>query len=349
MKAVDCLTGIVLENGWKILGPLKKPEGSTGGNFSCGYFVERDGVQGFLKALDFSAAFEPGIDTSEALQRLTSAFNHERDILKHCKERRLSHVTLAIEHGYLQVPSLPQMEGRVLYLIFEKAECDARRQLDLRNQRDFVWAAQVAKDVCLGLWQVHREMIAHQDTKPSNVLIYSGGKSKIADFGRASSKAKPAAHDDYCVPGDKTYSSPELLYGFIDQDFNVRRFGCDLYMLGNFICFLFSGANLTALMFQFLPEELHSDNWSGTYSEVLPYIEKAYRQAIEQVSSDIDIAVRSDVVSLVKELTNPNLSKRGSSKVIGTSDQYSLERFVTRLELLVKQAQIRARTVRMAS
>lgn len=46
------------------------------------------------------------------------------------------------------------------------------------------------KDVTHGLHQIHKEMIAHQDTKPSNVLAYGDRGFKIADFGRSSRRGQ---------------------------------------------------------------------------------------------------------------------------------------------------------------
>jgi serine/threonine protein kinase len=133
------------------------------------------------------------------------------------------------------------MEGRVFYLIFEMAEGDVRVQMNVTTKFDAVWCMRALKDISLGLWQVHKEMIAHQDAKPSNVLTYPGPTFKIADFGRASRRGHSAWHDDLKVAGDRSYAPPEQLYGFLHPDFIPRRMGCDLYMLGNLAAFLFRG------------------------------------------------------------------------------------------------------------
>ena len=34
-------------------------------------------------------------------------------------------------------------------------------------------------------------------------------------------------HDELDCAGDQTYAPPELLYGYIPQDWRVRRLGCE--------------------------------------------------------------------------------------------------------------------------
>lgn len=240
------LEGLTLLNGWKVIRYLRRDERASGGHFSFSYLVERDGQEGFLKAFDFSEAFEPGQDTIKFLQMLTSAYEHEREVLSLCRDKRLSKVVVAIDHGDVQVPQREGMDGRVFYLIFEMAVGDIRVQVDHTKRFDTIWSMRALKDACLGLWQVHRQLIAHQDLKPSNVLVYEGEGFRIADFGRSSRKGHEVWYDRANIAGDRNYSPPELLYGFKHSDFTNRRIGCDLYLLGNLACFLFAGVNMTA-------------------------------------------------------------------------------------------------------
>lgn len=171
MSAASKLMGLTLDGGFRVVEQLTD-QPSSGGMFSVPYIVEDGkGKRHFLKAFDFSEAFEPGKDVISELRRLTSAYEHERDILEHCKNRRLSGVVLAITHGYVHIAGMSRSEGTVYYLIFELADSDMRRQVDLSKRLDPIWSLKVLDDVCLGLWQVHREAIAHQDLKPSNVLL----------------------------------------------------------------------------------------------------------------------------------------------------------------------------------
>jgi serine/threonine protein kinase len=343
MAAADHLLGLKLKNGWEVTKHLARNPNGTGGTFSQSYEVQKDGRIGFLKAFDFWEAFQPGVDTASALQYLTSAYNHEREVLAHCGDRRLSNVVLAIDHGEVQVPSLGPMEGRVFYLVFEMATGDVRVQMNTTTAFDSLVSIKALKDISLGLLQVHKEMIAHQDTKPSNVLLYSGPKFKVADFGRSSRRGHAAPHDNLKVAGDMGYAPPELLYGFMHADFIPRRIGCDLYMLGNLAAFLFSGVNVTTTLLKNMHPDHHPNNWSGTYEDVLPYLRTAFGQALTELEPLIDGIVRPDVIALIERLCEPDLSRRGHPKGIGKHNQYSLERYVSQLDLIEKRLQVKLR------
>jgi serine/threonine protein kinase len=301
-----------------------------------------------LKAFDFWQTFEPNANTTELIQILTAAYNFEREILLHCEQRRLSHVVLAIDHGHVQVPGLGQMEGRAFYLIFEMAEGDVRCQIDATKRLNLLWCMRALKDVSLGLWQIHREMIAHQDIKPSNVLNFGSRGFKVADFGRSSRRGHSIWYDSNHVACDQTYAPPEQLYGHIHTDFVPRRLGCDLYMLGNLAAFLFSGVNMTANLFAKLDQQHHPAAWNADYKEVLPYLQNAFISVLEDLEVLVDEMVRAEVIPFISELCNPGLSRRGHPKGLGKYDQYSLQRYVTNLDLGTKRLEVNLRIKRIS-
>jgi eukaryotic-like serine/threonine-protein kinase len=344
MTAAALLEGLDLEGGWKVVERLEREPGSTGGMFSQSYKVEKAGKVGFLKAFDFSEAFEPGKDTLEILKILTAAYEHERDVLEHCSGRHLSKVVLALEHGFVQVPKLGTMEGRVYYLIFEMASSDVRCQVDVAKAFDIRWSMRAMKDIALALWQVHREMIAHQDAKPSNILLYEKAGFKLADFGRSSRRERPTLHDNANIAGDRSYAPPELIYGYLDPEFAARRFGCDLYMLGNLAAFLFSGRNITSMLIAQLDAPHKPRNWGGKYQQVLPYLQSAFATVLADLAPLIDARIRDDVICLIAELCNPDITLRGHPKGVGKYNQYSLERYVSRFDVLSRKTDFVSRS-----
>lgn len=120
------LLGLTLENGWKVVEALPGPRysGGTGGHFSAGYVVERNGQRAFLKALDYSAALQAA-DPAVELQRMTTAFNFEREILFRCRDENLSRIIRTLEDGKVNVNAASSV-GIVQYLIFELADSDIR-------------------------------------------------------------------------------------------------------------------------------------------------------------------------------------------------------------------------------
>ena len=343
------LEGMTLPNGWKVVRRVLRNPNGSGGMFSHCYQVEKDGQRGFLKAFDFSAAFEPGTDAIRHLQIMTSAFEHERDILEICKEKRLSKVVIAIDHGQVQVDGFGEMEGRVYFLVFELADGDIRSQVDESARFNCLWSLRALRDVSLGLWQIHCQMVAHQDVKPSNVLVFKTAEGfRISDFGRSSLKGRSVWYDDADVAGDKQYSPPELLYGFRHPEFSVRRIGCDLYMLGNLAVFMSAGVNVTAMLLARLEPQFHWSNWHGQYEQVLSYVVEAFTRVLEDIAPLIDEDVREDILDIVRDLCHPDVQRRGHPRERHGYSAQSLERYVSRLDLLCRRLEIKQRMRRLA-
>src|SRR5687767_14817589 len=91
------LQGKELDGGWTVIKRLDKKPNATGGHFSTGYeVVSKDGRRGFLKALDYLAAFQAP-DTARELNALTQGYNFERDLCLKCGRNNLKNVVHAID------------------------------------------------------------------------------------------------------------------------------------------------------------------------------------------------------------------------------------------------------------
>ena len=94
-------------------------------------------------------------------------------------------------------------------------------------------------NTAVGLQQLHKNGIAHQDLKPSNVLVFDK-VSKISDLGRASTQEISFRYDNLIIPGDRNYAPIEQLYNYhFCNDFE-EKFAADLYLLGSLFIFFFS-------------------------------------------------------------------------------------------------------------
>ena len=156
MKPHEALEGVELDRGWKVTQRIVKPEGVSGGYFSCGYFAEKeDGTRGYLKALDFFSRLSDSKDPARDLEPMIKAFNFERDLLEQCRSRRLSRIVTALDDGAVTLPGYSGA-STVQYLIFELAEADLRKLMVVTGELDIAWALRSLHHITLGLDQLHR-------------------------------------------------------------------------------------------------------------------------------------------------------------------------------------------------
>ena len=334
------LAGKDLPNGWKVESLVDRPENATGGYFSTSYVVRSaHGGLAFLKAMDYRKALESP-DPARDLQIMTSAFNFERALLERCVSNNLSRIVRVLDSG-----TIPPKEGDpssvVQYLIFELARGDIRSFVDFGEDFDNAWTLRTIHQASAALRQLHYAQIAHQDVKPSNVLVFETDRSKLADLGRAFDRHSTSPFDDLECAGDLTYAPPELLYGYIHPDWRVRRIACDLYLLGSIVVFLYMGVSVSHLVFPRLDKKHHYDQWGGDYGEVLPYLQQVFSQVFRELRQRIPADFVDELVEAVTQLCDPDPHKRGHPKSIRHgSRQYSLERFVSKFDLLARRAEL---------
>jgi eukaryotic-like serine/threonine-protein kinase len=343
MRAAEQLVGFTLPGNWAVVEKRKPSKAATGGKFSVGYIVANaDGRRGFLKALDYAAAFQqaaqPGQALADLLRTMTDLFIFERDICERCRRRSLSQVVHAIDSGSVQViPGDPF--SNVDYLIFDLADGDIRSYLDAEEKFDLAFAFRSLHHIAVGLGQLHRADMAHQDLKPSNVLFFQKERSsKIGDLGRAWSRELRAPHDDFLIAGDPGYAPPEFHLGSVPTDVEKRRFGCDLYLLGSLIVFFFTRVNMTALLFKQLTRGNRAPQWTGDYDSYLPYLQAAFADALQEFGEHVHGSFRGSLMEMVKQLCDPDPDRRGHPLNRGSS-RFSLERYISKLNLLAFRAE----------
>ena len=92
-------------------------------------------------------------------------------------------------------------------------------------------AVSIAKEVCEGLAEAHRQGVVHRDLKPSNILIDRQGDAKIMDFGIARSLKSKGITGTRHMIGTPEYMSPEQVdtEGDVDQRSDIYSLGVILY------------------------------------------------------------------------------------------------------------------------
>ena len=342
--AAHNLLGRQLPNGWVVNQKIEPKDGSTGGFFSVCYIVKRDEEIAFLKALNFNAFFQlfPGKGIVKILQEQTNAFEFEKSLLLKCKSSRLTKVSMILDEGEellegFTIPNVP-------YLIFEIAEGDIRSNIKFANNVDLIWKTKSLHDIAVGLEQLHKLEIAHQDLKPSNVLLYDNANtSKIGDLGRSLCSSIPAPHDDgVSFTGQMNYSPPEYLYGYVQSNWLQRVRSTDMYLFGSLVTYYFIGINMTALIFKLLDSRFRWNNFQGTFEEAKEYLINAFSQATHEILGTLgNKAFAIDLLEIINYCCYPIPEKRGHNRnFTELGNQYSYKRIITKLDLIKRRAEL---------
>lgn len=345
------LTGLTL-SGWQIAEIQPKQPGQTGGNFSVTYIAHGPaGQPGFLKAVDLIKR----INDPARLQRELKNYEYEDRILKVCRDLEMEGVVVALASG-IHPGNFHGVEVAVPYLIFEKADGDVRTHPKAQDY-NLEWRLRIFQGACVSMQQLHRAEIAHQDIKPSNILIFEDARAKVADLGHSTRRTDPSSFETNDHPGDRNYYPIELLYGtFHDGNWIRRRFGADMFMMGCLLTYLVSDASLLTLMFDRLDRRFWPQVWKGTYDEVRPHLEMAMDEVLAELKRCLPVSVADDICHMINSLAHPNCQRRGRPFLFGEKwenalanepeeylkQQYSFEYVVSRVDVIVKKA--RART-----
>lgn len=312
-KPAQLLTGMELDDGWRVVEPVIRPTNATGGMFATPYIVEKDGKRAFLKAMDLSKALL-STDILEGLQFFTDSIKFEGDVLEVCSEKRMDRVVRLLHQGSIELDStnsdpLARRASTVFYFIFERGEKDLRAGIEV--DQTATQKVTVLFNVALAIHQLHQEEIAHQDIKPSNVVLFASDQ-KLADLGRASQRGKISPNDKWKFPGDSTYMPPEFLYGFEASEFRDRRLGADLYALGSLMSFLFSLESATPLLIDSLAAYARPNAWKGgDFQNVLPHLIDAHARVCSYLEGCFPESIRAELIEAYKQLTHPDPLLRG--------------------------------------
>lgn len=336
------LEGQVLEDGWEVIEKIKSKPEETGGHFSTGYKIKKGNQLAFLKAIDFSDA-EQMSDPLLASKNILEAYLFERDLLKKCNKIKLSKIVTAIGDGHFAPNNAGYYYEYIYYIIFEYAEGNIRRQINSMKYFDLAWILRSLHNTAVGLYQLHKNGIAHQDLKPSNVLVFKDA-SKICDLGRSHDIEIRANHDNLIKAGDMSYYPFDTDYSNKNSfDFSTKV-ATDLYLLGSLIFYYFLKVNLKQLLIKELTNQnsFQNLNKKDFYAD-LPYYQKAFNSVLAELEKEINNKSKKickELIPLVKMLCNLDPSQRGHKvNVLTGNDQYSLERFISKFDLIAKYAE----------
>ncbi|WP_431286531.1 protein kinase domain-containing protein [Roseateles chitinivorans] len=327
---------------------LSKSPGGSGSNFCVGYIAERNGQKAFVKALDFVDALAAPDPVAE-LTKLTSLATFEREAMELCEANKLSRLIRLISHEYVNLDPTNNPMNRVYCLIMEIGAGDLRKQLSHLGVFSCSAVFSILADVALGMSQLHRHGVSHQDVKPSNVIsmtdmtVPKDSVFKVGDLGRVVRKDRSGPYDAMAWPGDGQYAPPERWYGHVPSQWTDAREASDAYMLGSLVFFLFTATPLQAIVANRLPPLMHPGTWAGGYNEPLILVLRSLQLNIisDDLVPKVPASLKDSLVAIVKELIEPDPAKRGDKRARAqTGKPVGLERFVPRFRQLATQAGI---------
>jgi len=351
------LVGQTIADGWLVTTRLPRKdepggEHQTGGNFSVGYIATNAGKKAFVKAIDVQGVLEDrssGLKLVERLKLMTDSHTFESTILDICKKAKLDRIVRVIASDEVDVPS--SLHGiPVPFIMFELADGDIRKAIDASEKIDAAWKLKVLHHVAVGIQQLHRNDISHQDLKPSNVLLF--GKetvdAKIGDMGRSSRRGLMAEHDGYDVPGAVAYAPPEQIFGIKPERWEDRREGCDVYHLGALAAFLFTGVVLSARLSQALPADMRPHLWGGKsgcdYETALPILKRALTEFVADSQESFPVWAAEEFSQIILTACEPDWRVRGDARArqrVGNT--VGIDAYVSRFDRLSKNAAVKTR------
>lgn len=156
--------------------------------------------------------------------RALARFRREARVGAQLQHENLIRVYDEGEYGGMPYLVMEYIEGRtVAQLIAEQGPLDPRAAADL------------ARQVALGLDHLHQKGLLHRDVNPANILVDRDGTAKLTDLGLAIdlNDAEDVVTRDGATVGTFDYISPEQARNprQIDTRSDIYSLGCSLYQM----------------------------------------------------------------------------------------------------------------------
>ena len=229
------------------------------------------------------------LDRDVAIKVLPSSL--ARDPAALARFEREAKAVAALSHPNILAVHDLGTSGETTYAVMELLEGESLRQRLADGALAPRKAAEIAREIALGLAAAHDKGIVHRDLKPENLFITREGRVKILDFGLARQLGLPASGDTQsptAAPGTEPgtvlgtvgYMAPEQLRGQpADHRSDIFSFGAVLYeMLTGRRAFL--GETSIETMNAILKEDPPEPSSSGR--QISPGLERIVAHCLEK-------------------------------------------------------------------
>ena len=193
-----------------------------------------------------------------------------------------------------------------LYILMELAERDwdkeiKKKLLQRKNYSEKELISILYQLTSALLYIQEKFHLSHRDIKPQNVLVFSGGKYKLADFGEA--KEAKVSRQINTLRGTELYMSPALYNGLKNEKNDVTHnpYKSDVFSLG--FCFLYA----SALNFNLLYEVRDILDSRSVNIILHKFLNKFYSEKLIQLLGsmlEIDEAKRFDFKNIKEYIEN---------------------------------------------
>ncbi|MBX3467441.1 MAG: protein kinase [Planctomycetes bacterium] len=166
----------------------------------------------------------PTLNTAVAIKMLSHELVYDEDFATRFKNE--AKIIGALKHENIVSVIDSEEAYATFFIIMEKVSGTVlSRLIDTRGVLPFDETRSILRQLASALDCAHTHGIVHRDVKPANVIVESGGRVKLMDFGIAKTRAE-AQKDDEDIVGTAEYMSPEQALG---RKMDGRS---DLYSLG---------------------------------------------------------------------------------------------------------------------
>lgn len=167
-------------------------------------------------------------DRAEAMKVLLPDLDPRPDLAE--RFLREIKVVAGLEHPNIASLRTALRVGNQLLMIMEYVEGHSLNEMLAVGRFDEARAINVTSQVLNALAHAHRLGVVHRDVKPSNILVGSGDRVKLTDFGIASRTGDPKLTAAGTALGSLYYMSPEQMKAEpIDARSDLYSVGATLY------------------------------------------------------------------------------------------------------------------------